>query len=197
VKAEVRAYTSAHPEISEGVRMEDSQVRFVPLAVKTVVCHTITYFIMGLLAYNLLNYQAFIDNPCSGMRPITSLWVILGTPLQIFRAVLFASIFYLLRGQLFGRKRGWLVMAWMLIGIGILGTFAAPSGSLEGFIFLTAPVKVQIKGYFEVVTQALLLSALLSYWVNHPARKWMNWTLGAGYVIAAGLPLLALVAPKR
>ena len=177
--------------------MEDSQVRFVPLAMKTVVCHTITYFIMGILAYNLLNYQAFIDNPCSGMRPITSLWVILSAPLQIFRAVLCASIFYLLRAQLFGRKRGWLVMAWMLIGIGILGTFAAPGGSLEGFIFLTMPVKAQTKGYLEVVTQALLLTALLTYWVNHPAKKWMNWTLGVGYVLAAGLPLLALVAPKR
>jgi len=179
------------------MRMEDSQVRFVPLAVKTVVCHTITYFVTGLLAYNLLNYQAFIDNPCSGMRPITNLWVILGAPLQLFRGILFASIFYLLRRELFGRKRGWLVMAWMLIGIGILGTFAAPAGSLEGFIFLTAPLKSQVTGYLEVVTQAVLLSALLCYWVNHPAKKWLNWTLGAVYVIAVGLPLLSLVSPKR
>ena len=98
---------------------------------------------------------------------------------------------------LFGRKRGWLVMAWMLIGIGILGTFAAPAGSLEGFIFLTAPFKSQVTGYLEVVTQAVLLSALLCYWVNHPAKKWLNWTLGAAYVIAVGLPLLSLVTPKR
>src|SRR6185437_3187768 len=114
---------------SEGVRMQDSQVRFVPLAAKTVVCHTITYFFMGTLAYHFLHYQEFIDNPCSGMRPITSLWVILGAPLQIIRGVLFASVFYLLRERLFGQKSGWLRMAWMLIGIGILGTFAAPGGS--------------------------------------------------------------------
>jgi hypothetical protein len=177
--------------------MQDSQVRFVPLAMKTVVCHTITYFIMGILAYNLLHYEEFINSPCSGMRPTTSLWVMLGTPLQIVRGVLFASVFYLFRERLFGRKDGWLVMAWMLIGVGILGTFAAPGGSIEGFIYLTMPIVAQVRGYLEVVTQALLLSALLSYWVNHPAKKWMNWTLGAGYVIAAGLPLLALVAPKR
>jgi hypothetical protein len=177
--------------------MEDSQVRFVPLAVKTVVCHTITYFIMGLLAYKLLNYEAIINNPCSGMRPTTSLWVILGAPLQIFRGVLFASVFYLFRERLFGRKNGWLVMAWMLVGIGILGTFAAPGGSLEGFIYTTTPVLMQMRGYLEVLTQAVLLSALLCYWVNHPGKKWMHWTLGAVYVVAAGLPLLALVAPKR
>lgn len=177
--------------------MQDSQVRFVPLAAKTVVCHTITYFLCGAFAYKLLNYQAIIDNPCSGMRPITSLWVILGTPLQIFRAILFASIFYLLRSVLFGRKNGWLVMAWMLVGIGILGTFGAPAGSLEGFIYTTTPVLMQMKGYLEVVTQAILLSALLCYWVNHASKKWLTWGLGAAYVIAVGLPMLALVAPKR
>lgn len=177
--------------------MEDSQVRFVPLAVRTVVCHTITYFVMGLLAYKLLNYEAIINNPCSGMRMTTSLWVILGAPLQMFRGILFASIFYLFRDELFRRNRGWLVMAWLLIGVGILGTFAAPGGSLEGFIFTTTPPLLQMRGWLEVVPQAVLLSALLVYWVRHPGRKGLNWGLSAAYVIAAGLPLLALIAPKR
>ena len=177
--------------------MEDSQVRFVPLAAKTVVCHTITYFVMGALAYHFLHYQEFIDNPCSGMRPITSLWVILGAPMQLFRGVLFASVFYAFRAQLFGRKNGWLLMAWMLIGIGILGTFAAPAGSLEGFIFTTTPFLSQIKGYLEIVTQAMLLSVLLCYWVDHPGKKWLSRVLVIAYVVAAGLPLMALVAPRR
>lgn len=177
--------------------MESSQVRFVPLAAKTVACHTITYFCMGALAYHFLHYEDFINNPCSGMRPTTSLWMILGTPLQIFRGVLFASVFYLFRERLFGQKSGWMRMAWMLIGIGILGTFAAPAGSLEGFIYTTTQFLSQIKGYLEIVTQALLLSALLTYWVNHPAKKGITWTLTGLYVICAGLPLLALVAPKH
>lgn len=177
--------------------MEDSQVRFVPLAARTVVCHTITYFVMGALAYHFLHYQEIIDNPCSGMRPITSLWVILGAPLQVFRGVLFASVFYAFRAQLFGGKNGWLRMAWLLIGIGILGTFAAPPGSLEGFIFTTAPLLSQIKGYLEIVTQAVLLSVLLCYWVNHPGKKWLSRVLVIAYLIAVGLPLMALVAPRR
>ena len=141
--------------------MQDSQPRFWPLAAKTVACHSITYMILGALAYHFLHYADFINNPCSGMRPITSLWVILGVPLQVFRGVLFASVFYLFREQLFGRKNGWLRMAWLLIGIGILGTFAAPAGSLEGFIFTTTPIRMQMRGYLEIVTQAALLSALL------------------------------------
>jgi hypothetical protein len=153
--------------------------------------------ILGVLAYHFLHYADFINNPCSGMRPITSLWVILGVPLQVFRGVLFASVFYLLREQLFGRKNGWLLMAWMLVGIGILGTFAAPAGSLEGFIFTTTPIWMQVRGYLEIVTQAVLLSALLCYWVNHPEKKWLNWTLGVAYAVCVALPMMALVAPKR
>jgi hypothetical protein len=177
--------------------MQDLQPRFAPLAVKTVVCHSITYMLMGALAFHFLHYADFINNPNSGMRPTTSLWLILGVPLQVFRGVLFASVFYLFRERLFGPKNGWLVMAWMLIGIGILGTFAAPPGSLEGFIYTTVPVARQLRGYLEVVTQALLLSALLCYWVNRPGRKGLSWTLGAVYVVCIGLPLLSLVVPKR
>ena len=177
--------------------MQDSQPRFVPLAAKTVACHSITYMIMGALAYHFLHYADFINNPCSGMRPITSLWVILGVPLQLFRGVLFASVFYFFREQLFGRKNGWQLMAWLLIGIGILGTLAAPAGSLEGFIYTTTPFWMQVRGYLEIVPQAILLSALLCYWVNHPGKKWLNWVLGCAYFVCAGLPMLALVAPKR
>jgi hypothetical protein len=177
--------------------MQDTQPRFVPLAAKTVACHSITYMVMGALAYHFLHYADFINNPCSGMRPITSLWLILGVPLQLFRGVLFATIFFPLRTLLFGRKNGWLLMAWILVGVGILGTFAAPAGSLEGFIYTTTPVYMQVRSYLEIVTQAFLLSALLCYWVNHPDKKWLNWTLGAVYFVCVALPMMALVAPKR
>jgi len=109
--------------------MREQQARFLPLAAKTVVCHTITYFLMGVLAAHFLHYEQMFNQPNSGLRPFNSPWIMLGAPLQIFRGILFASVFYLFREQLFGRSGGWLRMAWMLIGIGILGTFAAPGGS--------------------------------------------------------------------
>jgi len=174
--------------------MQDSQPRFLSLAAKTVVCHTITYMVLGTLAYHFLHYQEWINNPCSGMRPIASLWVMLGAPLQVFRGVLFAAVFFPLRSLLFGRKHGWLLMAWILVGVGILGTFAAPAGSLEGFIYTTTPWLMQIRGYLEIVTQAVLLSALLCYWVNHPEKKWLTWTLSVFYVVAAALSVLGLMA---
>ncbi len=131
------------------------------------------------------------------MRPMTSPWVILGPALQIFRGVLFAAVFYPFREILFGRRHGWLLIAWMLIGIGILGTFAAPPGSLEGFIYTTVPVKFQVRGYLEIVSQALLLSALLFYWVRHPGKSWLNWVLGVAYAVGVLLPILGLLAARK
>jgi hypothetical protein len=176
--------------------MQDPQPRFLPLAAKTVVCHTITYMLAGALAAHFMHYEQIFNQPNSGLRPFTDPLVMLGAPLQIFRGILFASVFYLFREALFNKKNGWLRMAWMLIGIGILGTFAAPGGSFEGFIFTTQPILTQMRGYLEVVPQALLLSALLCYWINYP-RKWMSWTLGVLYFLCFALPILGLLAPRR
>lgn len=177
--------------------MEVQQPRFLPLAAKTAVCHTLTYFVMGALAFHFLHYADFINRPDSGMHPTTSPLVMLGPALQVFRGVLFAAVFYPFRDRLFGRRNGWLLMSWMLIALGILGTFAAPAGSLEGVIYTTTPIAFQLRGYLEIVPQALLLSALLCYWVNHPEKKWLTWTLSIVYAIAIALPLLGLLAQRR
>lgn len=176
--------------------MQDSQPRFVPLAVKTVVCHTVTYFVMGALAFHFLHYAELFNKPGSGLRPTTSLWIIFGPALQVFRGILFASVFYPFREILFGRKNGWLLMAWILIGVGILGTFAGPPGSLEGFIYTTMPIHMQLRGYLEIVPQALLLSMVLFYWVRHPGKKWLNWVLGVAYAICIVLPVVGMLAMK-
>lgn|SRR5690348_3525273 len=177
--------------------MDQSAVRFPALAVKTMISHTLTYFLMGILAYNLFNYAATINQPGSGMHPTSSVWVMLGPVLQPIRGLVFALVFYPLRDVLFGRKNGWLLMGWMLVGLGIICTFGASEGSLEGLIYTTTPVWIQLRGLLEVVPQALLLSALLYYWVNHSGKKWLNWSLGLLFFIAMGLPILGLLAGRR
>ena len=78
---------------------------------------------------------------------------------------------------------------WLLVALGILGTFGPAPASLEGMVYTTWPVLGQLGGWLGVVPQALLLSVILCYWVNHP-KKWLNWTLAVLFVIvmaAAGI----------
>ena len=176
--------------------MENPPVRFPALAAKTIVSHTLTYFLMGVLAAHFLNYAALMAQPESGMRPITSPWVMAGPLFQPIRGLIFALVFYPLRSVLFGRKHGWLLMGWMLVALGILSTFGAASGSIEGLVYTPTPALLQLRGWLEVIPQALLLSALLCYWVNHPEKKWMNWLLGALFFIAMALPVLGLLVSR-
>jgi len=43
------------------------------------------------------------------------------------------------------------------------------------------------------VPQALLLSAILFYWVNHPEKRWLNWLMGVIFVVMLLLPALGLL----
>ena len=177
--------------------MENPQPRFLALVAKTAVSHSLTYFLMGILAAHFLNYEALFSQPNSGLRPFDSPWIMAGPLLQPLRGLVFASVFYFFRERLFGPKHGWLLMGWMLIAIGILSTFAAASGSIEGMIYTTQPIRRQLRGWLEVVPQALLLSALLCYWVNHPEKKWLNWLLGIVFFVVMALPVLGLLTRHR
>src|SRR5579863_6037778 len=169
------------------------QPRFLPLAVKTAVCHTITYFFMGALAAHFLHYAELMERPDSGMRHMSDPLVMAGPMFQPLRGLVFASVFYPLRECLFGKKNGWLLMGWMLIALGILSTFGPAGGSIEGMIYTPVPILSQLRGWWEVVSQALLLSALLCYWVNHPEKKWLNWLLGILFFIAMALLVVGLL----
>jgi hypothetical protein len=179
------------------VLVSNTQPRLLSLAAKTAVCHTITYFCMGILAYHILNYAEMIARPCSGMRPMTDPLVRAAVLFQPLRGVLFALVFYPFRERFFGRAHGWLLMGWMLIALGILGTFAASPGSMEGLIYTTTPVWMQLRGLLEIVPQALLLSALLCYWVNNPAKKWLTWLLSVVFILLMAVIVLGLFMPAR
>jgi hypothetical protein len=116
-----------------------------------------------------------------------------GVLFQPIRGLIFALVFYPLAEILFGRRSGWLVMGWMLVGLGILSTFAPAPASIEGMIYTTLGLP-NITSYIEIVPQAFLLSGILFYWVNHPEKKWLNWVLGIVFVIIMGLPVLGLLA---
>src|SRR5689334_15660340 len=153
------------------------------LIVKTSLVHTVTYFVMGILAFKFLNYtEAFANGPLGlFMRPTDSPWVAAGPMFQPIRGLIFALAFYPLREIFFSRKNGWLILWWVLVALGILSTFGAAPGSVEGIIYTVIPVSVT--SYLEVVPQAFLLSAVLFHWINHPEKKWISWVLGIFFIL--------------
>ena len=64
-------------------------------------------------------------------------------------------------------------------------------------IYTTVPIRFQLRGWLEVVPQALLFSALLCYWVNHAGKKWLNWLLGIVFFVMMALPILGLLVGRR
>jgi len=174
-----------------------NQPTLLGLSVKAIVVHTITYFLMGVLAFTMLNYtQSYSSGVLACfMRPTTDLLVKAGVLLQPIRGLIFALAFYPLREILFGKKNGWLIMWWTLIALGILSTFAPAPASIEGMIYTTLGMPT-ITSYVEIVPQAFLLSGILFYWVNHPEKKWISWVLGILFAIVVLLPVLGLLATR-
>lgn len=175
--------------------LSQPNITFIGLSIKTIVVHTVTYFIMGLLALTLLEYRTAFDAPITReyMRPVDDTIVALGPALQFTRGILFAIAFYPLREILFRRKNGWLIIWLLLVMLGILSPFGAAPGSVEGLLYTKMPVALQISGWAEVMTQALLLSAILYYWVNYPEKKWIAWALGIIYVLVWVFGILGVV----
>lgn len=171
-------------------------LRFATLAFKTVVVHTVTYFGAGILAYNLGDYEkTFAEPPLSlFMRPTSDPLVMAGVLFQPIRGLIFAAALFPLREVLFTRPKGWLVLWWLLVAVGILSTFGPAPGSVEGLIYTIIPPSTQILGLWEVLLQSLLLSALLCYWVRYPQIRSLNWTLLAAFVLVMLLPILGLLA---
>jgi hypothetical protein len=175
--------------------MEKSHPTIIEVILKTIVTHTVTYFIMGLIASTVLEYGRLYAETSLNllMRQISDPLVMAGPLFQPIRGALFGVVFFLLRDTLFGRKNGWLVTWITLVVIGILSPFGPSPGSIEGMIYTTLPMELHLTGLPEVLLQALILAALLYYWVNHPEKKWLNWVMGIVFVLMLLLPTLGLL----
>jgi len=175
--------------------MNNSRPGLLGLSVKTIVVHTVTYMLMGILASTLMNYEEEYALPwmVCWIRQFGDPIITAGPLFQPVRGLVFALALYPLREVLFGEKNGWLVMWWLLVALGILSTFGPATGSIEGMIYTVIPIASQLRGWLEVVPQALLFSAGLYYWVNHPEKRWLDWVMGIVFVIAVLLPVLGLL----
>lgn len=178
--------------------MNNPSLNLRDLIIKTSIVHTITYFLMGIFAYNFLGYTTeFAKTYMACWMRQTSDPIIMAGPLfQPLRGLIFALAFYPLREAFFGKKNGWLLLWWVLVALSILSTFGPTPGSIEGLLYTIIPIPNQLAGWLEVVPQALLLSAILHYWINHPMQKWLNWVLGLAFALVILFPILGLLSTR-
>jgi hypothetical protein len=169
------------------------------IVTKTVVTHTVTYFLAGVLAFFAFNYpHLYADTSLALlMRPTTDTFVMAGPLFQPIRGLVFGLVFSTLRGPFFGQQKGWLLMWAVLVALGILGAFGPAPGSLEGMIYTVLPFRLHLIGLPETLLQSLVLSFVVFHWVNNPRGKAFSWIMGSLFVLVLLLPTLGLLyGPK-
>ena len=175
--------------------MSQTRPTVFEVIVKTIVTHTVTYFILGLLASTFIDYTRFFADSSLNlmMRQTNNPWVMAGPLFQPIRGMLFGCIFYFLREPFFGKKNGWFLMWIVLVVIGIIGTFGPTPGSLEGMLYTVFPLWVHLRGLPEGLLQSLSLSLILFYWVNNPQKRWLNWIMGIAFLVLMSFPIIGLL----
>ena len=172
------------------------ELSFPTISIKTVIVHTVTYFLAGLFAFVFLDYTSKYADPAVAnfMRQTSEPIVAAGTLFQILRGLLFGLVFYALREIVMARKNGWLALWLTLVILGILSPFGAAPSSIEGMVYSRLPMWFHINGLPEVIVQSFLLAFITHYWVNHPEKKWLGWILTIIFVVAIMMSTLGLLA---
>jgi hypothetical protein len=163
-----------------------SRPAFRIFAWRVIALHTLTYFLVGLAAFFILDYRrAFEATDLQYlMKPTTSPWVAAGPALQPIRGLLFALVLYPFAAEFIHRRRGALILWGLLLGLAVFGTAGPSPGSLEGILYTKLPLRLHLFGLPEVILQTLLFSVGLVTWSRRP-RKWKDITggIGVGLVI--------------
>jgi hypothetical protein len=169
------------------------------IIIKTVVAHTVTYFIMGALAFVVFDYPRLYAETSFKyiMRQTTEPIVMAGPLFQPLRGLIFGIAFFLLRRSLFEQDKGWLRMWAVLACLSILGTFGPTPASVEGMIYTTLPLRLHLIGLPEVLLQSFFLSFIVFYWVNNPRTIWLRWVMGSAFCLVMLLPALGLLGQRH
>ncbi len=177
------------------MHLDDRDVTFASLSVKTIIVHTATYFVMGLLALQFLDYAHHFAQPGlqTYMRPLNDPLVAAGPLFQPIRGFLFALALYPLRNVLFHKRNGWAILWLLLVALGILSTFGPSPGSVEGMIYTQTPLKIQIFGLPEALLQSLFLAVILCYWINNPGNKRIAWAMSILFAVAIAASVMGIL----
>jgi len=132
---------------------------------RLVAAHVISYFIAGIFAMKVFNYNELFSSGTMSlfMKPTTSPIVALGPCLQIIRGLIMALVLLPVRKVFTDEKYGFLKLGLLIFGLSVLSTFSAAFGSVDGFIYTKLSFMEHIVGYPEAFLWIFLFMAIL--WV--------------------------------
>lgn len=166
---------------------------FPSFLVRSILTHTVTYTVAGLIASNLFDYASLWQTEAfANYRPLSSPWIALGPSLQVVRGALIAAVLWPFRETILEAPRGALRLWALLVGIGILSTYAAATGSIEGLLYTRTPLLTHLRGLPEVVAQSGAFAAALVAWHQHPHRAW-GIAFGIAFVLVLAVSVLGVV----
>lgn len=173
---------------------------FSTFALRVTACHVVTYFVAGVFAVFVLDYETAFSSEFLAcfMRPVSDPIVSLGPVFQFVRGPILAAALFPFRRVFLTAPRGWLLLWGLFLGLAILSPVGPAPGSVEGFIYTKVPIGRQLVGYFEALPQTLGFSLLVFWWHQKPGRVW-TWVMTALCALVALMSVagyFASIQPK-
>lgn len=137
--------------------------------VKVTIAHAVSYFVVGIVAATVLDYESLFAEPVISeyMRGFGSVALFVGPVVQLIRGLITALVLLPFRTVL-ATRYGWLWLWLLLVGIGILSTSAAAPSSIEGVVYTKLPLWYHFIGLPEMLLQTLLFSFLVFLVARYP-----------------------------
>jgi hypothetical protein len=166
---------------------------------RVTACHVVSYFVAGILAYTLMDYQGLFRTPGLNqlMLPLDSPWVAAGPALQVFRGLLIAAVVYPFRRVFLDSSTGWLMLFALLAGLSALSASGPAPGSLEGLIYTRLTLAQHLRGLPELIVQNALFAWALWAWCRRPGKAW-TVTMSVAFalvVLMSGMGVMAALRP--
>lgn len=163
--------------LNPGRQVPMNSKRFLNFAAKTAVAHTVSYFVVGAIAYQLLTKQFY-----EGARPIFStfmrtpaepaLWKHVMTwfiPGQVLRGCLFAVALYPFFDMLnsWSWSKRFITISGVYLVVGYWASAVAAPGTIDGLIYMRPEItpSAHLMVQPEIVIQGLILGAWLGRWM--------------------------------
>jgi len=155
----------SHPSVESST----SPSRAGQFVVRATVIHVVTYFVVGIVAALAIDYESLFEQPVirDYMRPFGSVSLLIGPVVQILRGVIIGLVLLPFRHAI-AERAGWLRLWLLLVGIGVLSTYAAAPSSIEGLVYTKVPLWYHAIGLPEMLVQSLLFSVLVAFYLRNP-----------------------------